>query len=359
MRVIQMLPILAYGDAIGNDTLTLGETLKENGYDTKIYAQHIDQRIQSALTDSVEHYQCRPDDVIIYHLSTGNDMNYKLSEYNCRKIIRYHNVTPPEFFEGYDANMVEVCASGLRAARYLAKKADHCFSVSEFNHQELIQMGYTCDRDIIPILIAFDDYAKTPNAKVLKKYKNDGYVNIVFTGRVAPNKKHEDLIAAFAYYKKYINYKSRLILVGNQMTTPGYYPKLSAYIEKLGVEDVVFTGHVRFDEILAYYKIADVFLCLSEHEGFCVPLVEAMYFDVPIVTYDSCAIGETLGGSGIMLEDKSPEVVAEAINLVVSNPQLRDQIVEGQRKRLKDFEHDKIKEKFLNSVQRFLEGEVK
>lgn len=357
MRVIQMLPILAYGDAVGNDTLTLGETLKANGYDTKIYAQHIDKRIQSSLTDLIENYECKPDDVIIYHLSTGNDLNYKLSEYNCRKIIRYHNVTPPEFFEGYDAFMSDVCASGLRATKYLGKKVDHCFSVSEFNKQELIKMGYTCDMDIIPILIAFDDYKKTPNPKVIKKYADDDYVNIVFTGRVAPNKKHEDLIAAFAYYKKYINWKSRLILVGNELGTPGYYPKLSKYIAKLGVKDVVFTGHVRFDEILAYYKIADVFLCLSEHEGFCVPLVEAMFFDVPIVTYDSCAIGETLGGSGIMLPNKSPEVVAEAMHMVISNPDFKQRIIEGQRERLKDFEHDKIKAKFLDAVQRFVEGE--
>ncbi|MEE1242773.1 MAG: glycosyltransferase, partial [Frisingicoccus sp.] len=222
---------------------------------------------------------------------------------------------------------------------------------------ELIEMGYTCDIEVLPILIAFDDYKKTPNAKVLKKYEKDDYVNIVFTGRVAPNKKHEDLIAAFAYYKKNINPKSRLILVGNHLMTPGYYPRLSNYIEKLGVEDVVFTGHIRFDEILAYYKIADVFLCLSEHEGFCVPLVEAMYFDVPIVAYDSCAIGETLGGSGLLLPEKDPAVVAEAINLIMEDRELREKLIMGQRKRLEDFQHDKIKEQFLNAIRRFTEGE--
>ena len=357
MRVIQMLPNLAYGDAIGNDTLTLGDTLKAAGYETITYADYIDKRIQSPIVAPIKDYVCQPDDVIIYHLSTGNEMNYKFSEYECRKIVMYHNVTPPKFFEGYDQFMADVCDSGLRATKYLRTQADFCFADSAFNKQELVEMGYTCDIEVLPILIAFDDYKQTPNAKVIKKYENDGYVNIVFTGRVAPNKKHEDVIAAFAYYKKNINPKSRLILVGNHLMTPGYYPKLSRYIETLGVEDVIFTGHVRFDDILAYYKIADLFLCLSEHEGFCVPLVEAMYFDVPVVAYDSCAIGETLGGSGLLLPDKDPAVVGEAMHLILSNPELRDQIIKGQRARLEDFQHDKIKEQFLNAVQKFVEGE--
>ncbi|MDD3220933.1 MAG: glycosyltransferase [Lachnospiraceae bacterium] len=359
MRVIQMLPTLAYGDAIGNDTLTLGDTLEANGYDTKIYAGFIDERIHNPLVVPAEEYECREDDVIIYHLSTGSDMNYELSEYNCKKIIMYHNVTPPEFFEFYDKNMEDICASGLRATKYLRTKADFCFADSEFNKQELIEMGYTCDIEVLPILIAFDDYKKAPSAKVLKEYEDDDYVNIVFTGRVAPNKKQEDLIAAFAYYKKNINPKSRLILVGNHLMTPGYYPKLSRYIERLGVEDVVFTGHIRFDEILAYYKIADVFLCLSEHEGFCVPLVEAMFFDVPVIAYDSCAVGETLGGAGLLLPTKESRVVGEAINLIVENKEFQKQLIAGQRERLKAFRHDVIKAQFLKAIQAFTEGDMK
>lgn len=355
MRVIQMLPSLMYGDAIGNDAQALADTLKAEGYDTAIYADYINEKIENPLVLSIKDYECKSDDIIIYHLSTGDDMNYQFSQYECKKIIIYHNVTPAKFFVGYDRSIQEGCDSGLRATRYLRTKADYCFADSEFNKQDLIDMGYTCDIEVLPILIAFDDYKKTPSAKVIKKYKNDDYVNIVFTGRVAPNKKQEDLIAAFAYYKKHINPKSRLILVGNHLITPGYYPKLSRYIEKLGVQDVVFTGHIPFDEILAYYKIADVFLCMSEHEGFCVPLVEAMYFDVPIIAYDSCAVGETLGGSGILLNDKDPAVVAEAIQLVVENSDLQKKMIQSQRERLKDFEHDRIKEQFLRAFLRIIE----
>lgn len=357
MRVIQMLPTLAYGDAIGNDTLTLADTLKENGYDTKVYAGYIDERIHHDLVVPVEKYICQKGDIIIYHLSTGSDLNYKLSEFECCKVIMYHNVTPPQFFEDYDKNMAEVCASGLRAVKYLGTKADYAIADSAFNRQELIEMGYSCRIDVLPILIAFDDYAKMPSSKILKTYENDDWVNIVFTGRVAPNKKQEDIIAAFAYYKKNINPKSRLILVGNHLMTPGYYPKLSRYIELLGVEDVVFTGHIRFDEILAYYRIADIFLCMSEHEGFCVPLVEAMYFGVPIIAYDSTAIGETLGGSGLLLNDKDPAVAGEAIHILVEDKELRQRIINGQKKRLEDFQHNRIKKQFLEIIERIVEGE--
>lgn len=123
------------------------------------------------------------------------------------------------------------------------------------------------------------------------------------------------------------------------------------------MDDVVFTGQVKFEEILAYYSVADVFVCLSEHEGFCVPLVESMMFDVPVLAYDSCAVGETLGGSGFLLKDKAPEVVAEAIHSIVSDPKLQEQIVQGQRQRLKDFEHDKIKKQFLEILEAFIAGD--
>lgn len=165
------------------------------------------------------------------------------------------------------------------------------------------------------------------------------------------------MISAFYYYKKYINPKSRLLLVGRHDFFPEYYRRLQRYVEKLELNDVIFTGQVKFDEILAFYRVADVFVCLSEHEGFCVPLVESMMFDVPVIAYDSCAVGETLGGSGLLLKDKSPQVVAEAIHLVVEDKKLRNQLIENQQKRLCDFQHDKIKEKFLDIMQKFIEGE--
>lgn len=355
MRIIQMLPNFSYGDAIGNDTLALADTLKEAGYDTDIYAMDIDPKLPKGVAHKFEEYKEEPGDIILYHLSTGSEMNYKISLLeNVRIVIIYHNITPETFFTHYDRLAYDACYSGLRAAKYLGTKAEYCFADSEFNKNDLINMGYTCDIEVLPILIAFDDYAKKPNEAVIKKYSDDGYTNIVFTGRVAPNKKQEDLIAAFYYYHKYINPKSRLIIVGRYDIFVEYYRQLQYYMDRLNPEDVIFTGRVRFDEILAYYKIADVFLCLSEHEGFCVPLVESMVFDVPIIAYDSCAVGETLGGSGFLLESKEPAVVAEAINYVVTHDDVRQQMIENQKVRLSYFEHGRIKKQFLDAIARLV-----
>ena len=113
--------------------------------------------------------------------------------------------------------------------------------------------------------------------------------------------------------------RQRLFFVGKYAGMEAYYEQLKRYVEALDLKDVYFTGHIKFDEILAYYRTADVFVCMSEHEGFCVPLVEAMYFGVPIVAYDSSAIADTLGNGGILTEDKDPKLVAEIINRLVQD----------------------------------------
>ena len=274
---------------------------------------------------------------------------------HCRKVMVYHNITPPQFFEEYSVKAAQLCQNGLEGASYLADKVDYCLAVSEYNKQDLIRMGYTCPIDVLPILIPFDDYAKTPSQQVIDRY-SDGCTNLIFTGRIAPNKRQEDVIRAFYDYKKFYNPKSRLILVGGHNGMERYYHRLKSYINALELEDVVFPGHIKFDEILAYYKIADVFLCQSEHEGFCVPLVEAMYFDVPVVAYDSSAIAGTLGGGGFLLKDKNPVETAGVINRVVTDEALRTQIIKNQQARLADFDHKVIEAQFKTYLDTFING---
>ncbi len=353
MRIIQMLPALAFGDAIGNDVLTINEALKEFGYEAEIYAAILDHRLPEGIASPIESYKCKKDDIIFYHLSTGHDLNYQITEYPCRRIIMYHNITPAKYFHTYNMDAEKSCRDGLRAAKYLASKADLCIADSSYNKQDLLDMGYTCPIEVMPILIAFADFKKKPSASVINRYDDD-WVNIVFTGRVVPNKCPQDVIAAFTYYKKYINPKSRLFLVGKNDLSISYRTKLENYIKALKVEDVYITGQVSFDEILGYYRIADIFLCMSEHEGFCVPLVEAMYFNVPVIAYDSSAIGDTLGGSGLLLQEKTPAVVAEAINLVMTDRELRDQIIKGQKQRLAFFDHHRIKEQLREIMDAFV-----
>lgn len=355
MRVIQMLTTVLYGDAVGNDVMAIDETLKRAGYETGIFAENIGARISH---NRVKHISEIPlldeNDVIIYHLAVGTKLNYQLHNYGGKKIIVYHNITPRSFFAGYSHSSWWACNQGKRGVEYLSDKADYCLADSGYNKTDLEAIGYNCKIDVLPILIPFNDYRKEPNQDIIKRYENDGFVNILFTGRIAPNKCHEDIIAAFAAYKKYYNRQSRLILVGNYTGMEHYYNKLQKYSELLGVmNDVVFTGHIKFDEILAYYHISDLFVCMSEHEGFCVPLVEAMFFDLPIIAYDSTAIPDTLGGSGILLKDKNPLETAGVINQVILDKNLQNRVICGQRERLKDFEHEVIEKQLLSYLERF------
>lgn len=358
MRVIQVLPVLAFGDAVGNDARALKNVLKNAGYNTQIYAAHIDERLSKGTALPYERIgQVNREDIIIYHLSTGHPLNEKVKELDGKLVIRYHNVTPSHFFKNYNYELYQSCKSGVQSVKELAKSADYVLADSEFNRQDLLEYGYTCEIEVVPILIPFADYEKEPNEKVLSTYQNDNYINILFTGRIAPNKKQEDLIDIFYYYKKYINSKSRLFLVGSHPKGDIYEKQLRDYVETLGLKDVVFTGQVGFDEILAYYKLADVFLCMSEHEGFCVPLVEAMYFDVPVVARNTTAIGDTLGGSGILLQDNEPIMAAEMINRVLTDEKLKECIIRNQRIRLKDFDYTVIEKQFLRAIDKIKELE--
>ena len=357
MKIYQMVPSLAYGDAIGNNVLALNEALEKAGHQTVIYTEFVDPRIPQEMAKPVKEYQDHETNIVIYHLAIGCELNEKVRRFKAHVIIVYHNITPPEFWHAYNTNTEKLCEYGLETAKNLAEKAELCLAVSEYNKQDLIKLGYTCPIKVLPILIAFDDYRKTPSPDIIKKYKNDEYTHIVFTGRVAPKKKHEDLIRSFYYYKNYINSKARLFLVGSYDEKDLYYKKLKKYVEELELEDVYFTGHIPFGEILAYYQIADIFLCLSEHEGFCVPLVEAMYFNVPIIAYDCAAVGETLGMGGILLKDKDPKLVAEAINRVVADDELRKCMSDNEQERLKYFSNERIQNEFMNILNQFIAGE--
>ena len=159
---------------------------------------------------------------------------------------------------------------------------------------------------------------------------------------------------AFYYYNKIFNPNSRLILAGSYKPEDIYYQRLLRYIEKLGIKNVVFTGHRKFNYILGCYKSADVFLCMSEHEGFCVPLIESMMFDVPIIAYNSTAVPETLNGSGMLLDNKDPVFVAACIDRIVKDNDLRQSVINKQRARLQDFEYEKIASMFKNYLSAFI-----
>lgn len=353
MKVIQLLPTVLYGDAVSNDAFALDRVIKSMGLETAIYAETASKNLPVKNVLDLE--DISGNDVLIYHMSTGTDLNFSLNRLMCRKIMIYHNITPPEFFRPYSRKMFALTSYGYQGLEYLNRTFDLCLADSKYNKSQLIEYGYHCPIEVRPVLIPFQDYRKSPDQYVIKKY-SDGWTNIIFVGRIAPNKKQEDVIKTFYCYKK-INPKSRLILVGSWTGMESYYDRLKSYVKALHLNDVIFTGHVAFSEILAYYHVADVFLCMSQHEGFCVPLVEAMFFNVPIVALNAGAVPDTLGGSGVLLPDNNPFVASETISHIINNDNLRQNILKNQKKRLSDFSYKKTGNLFKRILTDFINGE--
>lgn len=357
MRVFQLLPTMSYGDAVSNDAMALMGILQELGYSTAIYASGIAPNVNSLyVMPAGAMPPPREEDLLIYHMSIGSDLAYEIEKYSCKKVMIYHNVTPPKYFERSNPVLADLTQKGLEQLKYLSDKFDYCMADSEYNRQELLALGYTCQVDVLPILIPFEDYLKTPDSAVIRQ-NNYGETNILFTGRIAPNKRQEDIIDAFAVYKKKYDPTAKLHLVGTYRDTQEYHKQLQDYVKRLQLPDVYFAGMVSFAALLAYYRTADVFVCMSEHEGFCVPLVEAMCFEVPVIAYAAAAVPDTLGGSGIVLEEKEPEITAGMIDRVMRDWELRDAVLQGQRERLNDFSYESVKRRFIDYLDAFLRGE--
>ena len=348
MQIHQILPTLSPGDAIGNEVRLMQSLFREWGYISHIFAENIHPETTAFYVKEYEKYSNK-DNILIYHYSIGSDITEFFKTLPDRKILIYHNITPPEYFIGINEVLYKLLKDGRDSLPSLIPNVELAIGDSEFNRQELETMGFRRTA-VLPILIDFDTYQRF-NTSLIKKYTLD-YVNLLFVGRISPNKKQEDILKIFYYYK-IINPKSRLFLVGGFNGCERYVDQLHDIVKKLQLSDVFFTGSVSFEDLISYYKISDVFLCMSEHEGFCVPLVESMFFNIPIIAYNSTAVPHTLDNSGILVKEKKYDEIAELINFITEDNNLKKKIIERQKERLKSFEIDEIKNKLkiiLNEV---------
>lgn len=348
MKIVQVLDYYASGNAVANCAVTYHKFSEKLGFESKIVARLIDKR-DTYVAELTYLDELSPEDVIMYHLCIGTTLNNDICDYECKKVLVYHNITPPEFLEKYNQGLAGACEEGLRQLVMMKPYFQLCLADSEFNRQDLIRAGYDGDKiTVIPPFVSRKDFENAPDFDIVKKYR-DGWTNILFVGRVSPHKKYEDLIRIFDYYKKNVNPKSRLILAGGVMEN--YYECLSAYVKELGLSDVLFTKQISFSALLAFYRTASVFLCASEHEGYCIPLIEAMVFNIPVIGFDAGAVKETMGGAGILVQDKSPVLVSKIIDELERSEELRGHVLERQNNYLETLTEDKLFERYRDWVQ--------
>jgi glycosyltransferase involved in cell wall biosynthesis len=333
-RVHQLLAALSYGDAIGNEAVAIREQLRRAGFESEIFAENVHPKMVGLYRPLWRYPEVSsPDSVCLYHFSIGSASGRLIYHLPDRLVSIYHNITPPEFFLGFHSHLTGLCYHGRRELAAFAPRTELGLGDSEFNRRELEAAGYARTA-VLPIVLDFDRYAG-PRSPVVRRLYADGRTNILFVGRVIPNKKIDDLLRVFAFYKRHFDRRSRLLLVGDYLGHERYLRRLREMVWRLRLEDVVLAGHVEDDELRAYYSVAHAFLCLSEHEGYCVPLVEAMHFGVPVVAFDAGAVRETLHGGGVLLTSKRPEEVAVLLNELVTSPGLRRALLATQQRAMR------------------------
>ncbi len=334
--VHQFHPVLAPGDAMSNHVFALRAHLREWGYESHAYAVEAKSGVDGVLPYRRLFRTVRPTDMLLLHFSIGHEVFDQLARLEARKVLVYHNVTPPEFFTGLNDHAAVHARLGLRQLAGLAPRVDLALAVSEFNAHDLGEIGFT-NVATVPILIDWTQYDTPPDESVLASMSSRR-TRILFVGRVSPNKRQDELIRMLAYYRACIDPEAQLYLVGSFRDQPQYHARLVALRDALGLQSaVMFTGPVSLAALVTYYRRASVFCSLSEHEGFGVPLLEAMHLGVPVVAYDAAAIGETLDGGGIKLPRKDLPEAAEACALVVERDDLRRRLVASGQRRASEF----------------------
>jgi glycosyltransferase involved in cell wall biosynthesis len=334
MRIDQLVPAYHRGDAIGDEATYLRQHFRSQGYSSEIYRLTCDRELEAESSAFAAFPEPAPSDIVILHFALPSPLTAAFRRLPARKAIIYHNVTAPEFLSGFSEEMARLCRLGRAELRALAPVVDFAMADSRFNAEELREFGFG-EAHVFPLFVDWAKYEQPMDSFVHRLFRDDR-TNILFVGRVVPNKKIEDLIKVAFYYKKYISPLVRLIIVGKTSSLPVYYHSLVKLADDflLKPDEIRFTGHIPDAEMFAIYRAADVFLSLSEHEGFCLPLVESMIFDVPVIAYSSTAVPDTLGGAGVLISRKRVDEVAELAALVAREKAIREKIIAGQRARL-------------------------
>jgi len=342
MIINQWVPAAHRGDAIGDSARRVRGMLRSQGHASDIFALTIDDGLRGDIRPFGDAEATRGD-VTIFHFALPSPMTGAFARLGGARVLQYHNITPAGFFAPYSPELFRLAAIGRRELAALVGHVDLALGDSEFNRRELEDLGFA-PTGVLPIAVDTGRITGAPRRPALEKILGDGLINILFVGRIVPNKRIDDHIRLAEVYKRYVDSYYRFIFVGRYDGVPAYYAQVRALIAEYRMlpDRFWFTGPVPDEDLAAFYRWADAYVSLSEHEGFCVPLIEAMATDVPVLAYAAGAVPETLGGAGLLLAPKDLEVAAEMLGLLVYDRPLRARILAGQRTRLKDFAPERI-----------------
>lgn len=356
-RIAILTPTLISADAVSNDVLAMQRVLTARGHEVALFADNTnvtDEEVRKP--EAVKSFVRTRDDVLIYHHSIGWERGVDvLRNASGRKVIKYHNVTPPKFFAGVSDEHESLCRRGREQLKdIVACRPDLYLSASAFNKLDLLNAGSDERKTFVVAPFNHVDKLQAGEAdlELLDNY-NDGATNLITVGGVRPNKGHAALIEAFATYYYHFNGRARLFIVGSENPAfNGYTRRLRNLIDSWALDSrVVFTGQVSDRTLKAYYLLAHALLMTSEHEGFCVPLVEAMALKVPIVAYASTAIPETAADAALVWEERDPFFLAQSIDCLLTSDDTRMALTSRAYDRYEQtFSNHLIEQQFLDTL---------
>ena len=351
MEIHQFATSLTYGDAISNEMLEIQKALREQGHNSEIFIRFYDPKMAGLIHDYQEYPRfSAPENIVIFHFSIGSPVSKLFFRVPDKKIMIYHNITPHSFFLDYHRILTRECYKGRLEIDLFTEKVDLALGDSDYNRLELEKVGYR-DTGVLPLMLDFDKF-DGPGDPVISRMYADNKWTLLFVGRVIPNKRFEDIIKCFYFYKKYFNPNSQLILAGDYRGMERYLASLQELVEDLELKDVVFTGHVTFSELVSYYDLADVYLSMSEHEGFGVPLLEAFHKRIPVVAYAAGAVAETMNEGGILFHKKDFLRIAAVLDRLQQDQEFYEQVTSGQSKALKKYAPENVSRILFEFIER-------
>jgi glycosyltransferase involved in cell wall biosynthesis len=343
MIVHQFTPTLEPG-AVGAHTLVARDVLRAAGHTSEIFASEIDPVWADRGAHLLRDARGRAD-VIMYQMAIGSVVADAVLARAEPIVVNHHNLTPMRYIAGWQPVAAHGVAWGRGQLRELAARARLGVAVSSYNEHDLIEAGFP-RTTVVPVLVDLGTLDVEPGPEPART----NAVTWLFVGRLAPNKAQHDIVKAFAAYRRFHNADARLLLVGGGREE-AYAHTLRRFIHAAGLDDAVtLAGGVSSSELAAYYRAADVFVVCSEHEGFCVPLLEAMHHRVPIVAFAAAAVPETLGEAGLLFDIKDPCTIAAAVDRIVGDAGLRRQLVDAGTRRVRDFDVSRTGTAFVEAV---------
>jgi len=350
------VPVLHRGDAVGRHTLRLRDASRARGFPSEIYVDTIDP--ETALdTAPVLSYASAAErgDVVVYQFATASAMAPWLAGRSETLVVNYHNITPPDLMAPWDNHLALGQLRAQGDLRLLAPRTRLAVADSAYNQAHLVAAGFTSTA-VIPPSAALDAAVTSVTDRRDPPQRGARWLAV---GRVSPNKALEGTIAALAVARAHRDPAATLLIIGKP-ATDSYVAALHRYVAELGLADAVtFAGHARDDTVASAYAAADVLVVTSEHEGFCVPVVEAMNAGLPVVAFDRGAVPEVLGGSGVLVADKDPYALAAAIADLLADAPRRAALREAGRRQLAALDPESAADRFVGLLVPLAEGSAR